>query len=154
MRVFLALALFCIPCLVSAQDRQADENELRKLHQQLIQAHIDGQVDRWMAIESDSFVSVNRGQVTFPGAADRRAQRAAYLRDASFSIYRDLREPLVRISEDGSLGWLIAEVEVEGILPGEEGGDPTTFHDIWAWIELYEKTDEGWRLIGNASNRR
>ena len=25
---------------------------------------------------------------------------------------------------------------------------------IWAWIELYEKRDGEWRIIGNVSNRR
>ena len=153
MRILLALSLLCISCSVATQNRHADEIQLRTLHAQLIQAHIDGQVDRWMAIEADSFVSVNRGQITFPGFADRQERRAAYLSEASFSLYRDLREPLVRISDDGTLGWLIAEVEVAGTLPGEDGGR-NSFHDTWAWIELYEKTEGGWRMIGNASNRR
>ena len=76
-----------------------------------------------------------------------------FLQGASFSTYRDLREPIVRISEDGSLGWLIAEVEVVGTVPDQDNGR-SSFHDIWAWIELYEKTDQDWRLIGNVSNRR
>ena len=153
MRILPALALLCLSCTATTQNRQADENQLRTLHAQLIQAHIEGQVDQWMAIEADSFVSVNRGQITFPEFAERQDRRAAYLSEASFSLYRDLREPLVRISDDGSLGWLIAEVEVAGTLPDEEGGR-RSFHDTWAWIELYEKTDQGWRMIGNASNRR
>ena len=153
MRILLALALLCLPCLGAAQSRPSDESQLRTLHAQLIQAHIEGKVDQWMAIEADSFVSINRGQITFPGFAERRKRRAAYLREASFSLYRDLRTPIVRISVDGSLGWLIAEVEVEGTMPRPEGGR-SSFHDIWAWIELYEKTEVGWRLIGNASNQR
>lgn len=153
MRFLPVLALLGLSCSVTAQNRQSDEARLRSLHAQLIQAHLDGDVDLWMTAEADSFVSINGGQVTFPEYDRRREQRAAYLRDATFSVYRDLREPLVRISDDGSLGWLIAEVEVEGTRP-DEGGTRSSFLDIWAWIELYEKTEEGWRLIGNASNRR
>lgn len=153
MRIALVLTLVCLPCWVAAQDLEADENELREMHTQLIQAHLEGDVALWMSMEADSYVSVNRGQVTFPGLDERRERRAAYLKHATFSIYRDLRELIVRISDDGSLGWLIAEVEVQGTMPDEEGGR-STFHDIWAWIELYEKTEEGWRLTGNVSNRR
>lgn len=153
MRSLLLLVLFCLTCSVEAQSPPSDENQLRALHAQLIQAHLEGEIDLWMDIEADSFVSVNRGKVTFPPVAERRDGRATYLRDASFSTYRDLREPIVRISNDGSLGWLIAEVEVEGTMP-DANGALRPFHVLWAWIELYEKTDDGWRMIGNASNRR
>jgi hypothetical protein len=127
--------------------------ELRHLHRELIRAHLEGDVDLWMSLEADGFVSVNRGRVAYPNAADRRAQRTAYLQDASFTAYRDLREPTVRVSEDGSLGWLIAEVEIEGTAAGPDG-TREAFHDVWAWVELYEHTNEGWQLVGNASNRR
>ena len=153
MMLFLFLALLSIPSGLSAQNRNSDERQLLHLHAEVIRAHVERQVDLWMSIESENVVSVNGGRVTFPGFSERREQRAAYLQGASFSTYRDLREPIVRISEDGLLGWLIAEVEVVGTVPDRDGGR-RSFHDIWAWIELYEKTDQGWRLIGNVSNRR
>lgn len=153
MRVLLVLLLIGFSNEVVAQNLDSDEEQLRSLHAQLIQAHLEGRVDLWMTIEADSFVSINRGNVTFPKSDERREGRASYLQDASFSVYRDLREPLVRISDDGSLGWLIAEVEVEGTIPDADGVR-SSFRDVWAWIELYEKTDAGWRMIGNASNRR
>jgi hypothetical protein len=106
-----------------------------------------------MSIESDPYVSVNGGRVSFPSAETRRAQRAPYLADTEFTVYRDLREPVVRISEDAAMGWLIAEVEIEGTMTGPEG-DRVPFRDAWAWVELYERTETGWRMTGNASNRR
>lgn len=154
MRIVLAVVLLVLPGWAAAQSVEADEDHLRRLHHQLLQAHLEGDVEAWMAIEADSgYVSVNGGYVRFPSAAARREGRAAYLREATFSVYRDLREPLVRLSTDGTLGWLIVEVEVQGTLPDSTGA-PAPFHDVWAWVELYQKTEAGWRLVGNASNKR
>ncbi|GMV05695.1 MAG: hypothetical protein AMXMBFR53_19720 [Gemmatimonadota bacterium] len=153
MRAFLSLALFLWTTPVLAQDTADHVRELRRLHNELLEAHRTGDVDRWMSVEANEFVSANGGRITFPGPADRRTQRAAYLGSATFEIYRDLREPIVRVSEDGSLGWLIAEVEVRGHAPSSSG-EPEPFHDIWAWIELYEYRDGSWQVVGNSSNRR
>lgn len=136
-----------------AQDATRDAAELRRLHQELLEAHRTGDVDRWMAVEAADYVSVNGGRITFPEASERRAGRAAYLASAEFEVYRDLREPLVRVSDDGSLGWLVAEVEVRGTTTSDTG-QVEAFHDIWAWIEMYARVDGRWRLVGNASNRR
>ena len=107
-----------------------------------------------MAIEAqEGYVSANGGTVRFPAAQARRTQRTAYLASTTFSTYADLRPPIVRVSEDGSLGWVIAEVEIVGESRGEDG-EPRAFQDVWAWIELYERTEDGWRMTGNVSNRR
>ena len=59
---------------------------------------------------------------------------------------------MIRVSVDGTLGWVIAEVEVKGVETAN--GENTPFHDIWAWVELYEKVNGQWKMVGNASNRR
>jgi len=153
MPILVMLFLLLSPGVGVSQEMGADEVELRRLHEELIRAHVEGDADLWMSLEADSVVSVNGGRVTYPARDMRRAQREAYLGDAEFSAYRDLRDPTVRVASDGSLAWLIAEVEVDGTATNAEGVREG-FHDVWAWVELYERSDAGWRLIGNASNRR
>jgi hypothetical protein len=133
-------------------DLEAEAAELRTLHERVLEAHRTGDVDGWMALEADEYVSANGGAITFPTATDRRAARAAYLSTTTFTVYRDLRPPVVRLSQDGVLGWLIAEVEVRGTQMSDSGQTPVDA--IWAWIELYEKDSGTWRLVGNVSNRR
>ena len=58
---------------------------------------------------------MNGGRVTLPRIADRRQMREPYLASTTFSMYRDLKVSVVRVSGYGSLGWLIAEVEVREI---------------------------------------
>ena len=144
----LSLAIGC----TAAPDLEAGAAELRTLHERVLEAHRTGDVDSWMTLEADEYVSANGGVITFPTAADRRAAREAYLSSTTFTVYRDLRPPVVRLSADATLGWLIAEVELRGTQVSDSGQTPVVA--IWAWIELYEKDSGTWRLVGNVSNRR
>jgi hypothetical protein len=59
----------------------------------------------------------------------------------------------VTVSADGSLGWLIAQVEVIGERKNADGSSEP-INDIFAWIELYEKRSGRWTGVGNVSNVR
>lgn len=151
----LAATLFSILALAAcspAVDLEAEADELRRLHEVVLAAHRSGNVGSWMAVEADTVVSANRGEITFPQADDRRTMRELYLGSTSFTVYEDLRPPVVRVSDDGTLGWLIAEVETRGTQMSGDGEVPV--EAVWAWIELYEKGGDGWKLVGNVSNRR
>lgn len=153
MRRLVLLTAFLFPSGLDAQASADDERALRRLHAELIRAHLENDPALWMSIEGDDYVSANGGAVTFPSRAERQAGRQAYLEAATFTRYADLRDPIVRLSDDGSLGWLIAEVAIEGHTAGSDGREEP-FADVWAWVELYQRGVDGWELIGNVSNRR
>lgn len=132
--------------------QQPDSAQLLAIHARILDAHRTHDLGSWMGLESGNLVSINAGRVSFPTVEQRVTHRSAYLASSKFEIYRDLRPPVVQVSGDGTMGWVIAEVEVKGT--GTENGKPTTFHDIWAWVELYQKINGQWKLVGNASNRR
>ena len=134
-------------------DRDADIATLEALHASVLEAHLSGDVDAWMAQEADTVVSANRGTISYSTQEERRTRREGYLSSTSFDVYRDLRPPIVTVSEDGTLGWVIAEVEMKGTSQSEDG-TAVPFEAIWAWIELYEKQNGVWKAVGNVSNRR
>jgi hypothetical protein len=137
---------------VAGPDPSAAADELRGLHERVLEAHRNGDLEAWMAVEGEPYVSANNGTISFPGADQRRAAREPYLDSTTFTVYRDLRPPIVRISEDATLGWVIAEVEVRGTRVSD--GADTPVEAVWAWIELYENRSGVWKLVGNMSNRR
>jgi hypothetical protein len=153
---FLALAtiLSLAPgCGSEAQpDLETEAAKLRALHDQMLAAHRNGDVESWMSVEAEEITVAGRGEISFPSAADRRARRETYLGSTTFSVYRDMREPIVQVSDDATLGWLIAEVEIEGVRTID--GTDVPFHSIWAWIETYEKQAGEWKMVGNVSNLR
>jgi hypothetical protein len=147
-----AVVLWLATGCATPPDPEAEVAELLGLHERVLEAHRTGDVEGWMAVEGNEYVSANGGEVTFPSAAERRAVREPYLRSTTFTVYRDLRPPVVRLSADATLGWVIAEVEIRGTQLSN--GVETPVEATWAWIELYEKQSGMWRLVGNVSNRR
>jgi hypothetical protein len=127
--------------------------ELLRLHRELIEAHKEKDVERLLAAERNDIIQVSRGEVLFPKKSERVQSFSEYLDDVEFQEYRDLIEPIVRVSDDGTLGWLIAQVKIAGTRSGGEG-ERVRFESVWAWIELYEKREGRWRRIGEVSNLR
>ena len=125
-----------------------DRQLLLQMHRDVLRFHVENDLDSWMARESEDYVSANRGEISRPSIAERRARLQPYLDATTFTEYRDLVEPVVRVSDDGSMGWVICQVQVSGKSGDEE------FSMVWAWIELYEKHDAEWKRVGNVSNRR
>ena len=66
-------------------------------------------------------------------------------------MYRDRVPPIVQVSADGSLGWVIAQVEAKGEQTAPDG-TVETLEFVSAWIELYEQRGGKWFRTGNVSN--
>ena len=138
----------CVTVRRSAGDARA---ELLALHQTVIDAHATSDVELLLRDESDDYVVANRGEITTPNKAARRARLGAYLGSTRFTVYRDEVAPVVRVSEDGTLGWVIVQVYASGEQRGESG-QTTPVEFTSAWIELYEKRGGRWLRTGNVSN--
>jgi hypothetical protein len=129
----------------------ADEQALLELHEAGLKAHLDGDVDALLASQADDFMLMNRGEISSPSKAERREFLGPYLASTTFEFYRDAVQPMVKVSKDGSLGWVIAQVEARGSAATRQGGRrPMEF--VVAWIELYERRGGEWVSIGNASS--
>lgn len=135
---------------VGPSTRAADTQELLRLHEQAMQAHRDSDIDLLMASDGDEYVVVSRGEVSRPDAAARKAFLGPYLAATRFSVYRDQVPPIAKVSADGTLGWVIAQVEAKGEQKGATRTHNLEF--VSAWIELYEKKDGRWQRVGNVSN--
>ena len=128
-----------------------DAESLKGLHQKVIDAHLRNSVDLLLEDESADYVVANRGEVSRPTFAERRNRLGPYLSRTAFREYRDATEPIVAVSADGTMGWVVAQVHVRG-----EGSTPDgkkqAVEFTSAWIELYQKRDGRWYRVGNVSN--
>lgn len=128
-----------------------DPDVLRALHEKVLDAHRESNVELLLEDEAAEYVVANRGAITRPSVDERRTQLGSYLGRTTFKEYRDVTEPIVRVSSDGSLGWVIVQVQASGIQTTPAGQkEPLEF--VSAWIELYEKRDGRWVRVGNVSN--
>ena len=129
-----------------------DEQRLLRMHRIAMDDHLFEKTTGLTSIRADSLVILNRGIVNRIRSKDFDATMEQIMNSRDHNRYDDLIRPIVNISQDGTLGWVIAQVSVEGEVfqYGDEGNIPLSFQS--AWIELYEKVDGEWKFIGIVSN--
>lgn len=134
-------------------DFVTDEEQLLALHQEAIEAHLRNDVEIMLRDEEDDYVVGSRGEVSYPTKPERRARLGPYLKATAFEVYRDEIPPIVKVSQDGTLGWVICQVYVKGQQDTGEG-EMAQLEFNSSWIELYEKRNGRWVRTGNVSNIR
>lgn len=143
--------------LITPSSQKAGESpsggmeDILKLHKAILASHLAYDAGAVLASESDQIIVVSRCEVQFRSKRERFDQFERYLKSVEFEEHRDLIDPIVRVSDDGTLGWLIARVKITGNRTGSDG-EKTPFESTWAWIELYEKHDGLWTRVGEVSN--
>ena len=151
-QVFLLASALVTSCVTHrGPSSESDRSRLLKLHAEVMEAHRAGNVELILRSETDSYVVGNRGAITHPTVEQRRAGLGPYLASTQFAEYSDVVEPIVAISRDGSLGWVIVQVRAQGQQTGEDGSKRSIDFES-AWIELYEKRGTEWFRVGNLSN--
>jgi len=130
---------------------ETDVEALKRLHAKVMRAHLESNVELILEDDATEYVVASRGEIARPTPDDRRKRLGPYLRSIAFQEYRDLIEPVVSVSADGSLGWVVVQIQARGVRTTESGAkEPTAY--VSAWIELYRKLDGRWHRVGNVSN--
>ena len=122
-------------------------------HASVLQAHLDGDAAFLAAPTADDYLAVSGGYVHPMSAADVEEMLAAYLAETDFSHYEDIADPIIGISDDGSMAWSIVQVRVAGDRT-EDGGSVQSFDMIWAWLTLYRRDGDSWERIVDVSTNR
>jgi hypothetical protein len=146
----VSLAMFSIRCRPSP-DFEALKREILNLHQQTIDAHMKKDTGFFSRHMADGYFAVKDGEVRHPSRQDVASEYERYLATTAFTEYRDMREPIVGFSKDGSVAWSIVQVKVAG-RDRAESGQEKDFDLTWAWITLYGRKGDRWIWLGESSS--
>jgi hypothetical protein len=147
--VFLLTLGACSP----RPDLEADRAALLRMHALAQTAHLDKRPDLLVASFADSFLDISRGAVTVRTPAESRARFQAYFARSTFLEWADLAPPVIRISPEGQMAYVIVQKRVR-LSALDSTGKPQPEHTIFAWVELYEKRGGRWTLMAVASTDR
>ncbi len=140
----LALAQDAVDC------RGQSEADLRAAHAAVLEHHINDDVEAWLSGEREVFMVSTAGSLFATRSEGRRARREAYLGSTDFQVYHDMVNPVVAVSDDCTMGWVIVQVEARGITT--QSGEEQAFAFQSSWVELYRRIEGEWRAVGNVSN--
>jgi hypothetical protein len=83
-------------------------------------------------------------------AVDLRKRFTQYFQGAEFSAWDDLEPPIIHVSPDGQMGWMVVRVKVAYSKTDSAGGK-TQEQSVIAWMSAYEKREGKWFHVANAS---
>lgn len=135
-----------------SRSREADRRALIELQETERRAHLDGDVDLLVSLFADGFVGVADGRVSRPGREEQRERFTGYLGSVDLLEWDDIEPPMIRISDDGSMAWILVHKRVRSVPAGEPDAAPE--HTVFAWLETWEKRDGEWKLTSVTSTDR
>jgi hypothetical protein len=157
----LLAGLFCLssaPAHSPSANSDADESgsskeELLAIHQAARRAHFNRDVDLIVAGMGSEFTTLYEGNIRVMSREDVRKQFTEYFRGAEFSAWDDLEPPIIRISPDGKMGWMIVRVRI-AFTKTDAGGATSKEDTVMAWMSAYEKREGKWLLVANATTSK
>jgi len=151
----LPFLLLALPAMAEEKPRPVDleeeKKELLELHRKDRRAHFENNAELALSDKLDhGFISVRNGAVTRRDKSDFQKTLEGYFKNAKYYEWDDLEPPIVRISNDGSMAWMIVRVRVRRIQQNPSGA-AVEEKFIYAGISTYEKRGGKWIQVANVS---
>ncbi len=155
MKVFVALVLILVGLSASADcqnrvDLQAEKAELLRLHRADREAHFKTNVETLLADSSEEMIAVSAGKIHRDGKTEARKRFTEYFRGVKYHEWNDLEEPIIRVSKDGSMAWMITRLRSRRT-QRDGAGKEAEQQFIYAGIMTYEKLGAKWVRVANVS---
>jgi len=131
-------------------DLEREKAELLRMHRASREAHFKTDVELLLRDEAEGFIAVSRGKIHRPRTGETRRQFEEYFRGAKYFEWDDLEEPIVRVSQDATMAWMITRVRVRRVQTDASGKEREEKF-VYAGIMTYEKRDRRWRRVANVS---
>jgi hypothetical protein len=97
-----------------------------------------------------AFLSVNGGKVRTITPSGQREMFERVFRGAHYHEWDDVEPPVVRVSDDGSMAWVVSKLKVRRTAPNDTG-QPSEQSFDYAGIMVYEKREGRWVKTANVS---
>lgn len=137
--------------LLSPFDLLDDEQQLMRLHRDIIDAHLASDANLMAHIWDEEVTLVNRGEIATYSQYDVHKMMSASLDARIHTRYFDEVLPKISISEDASMALINAQVTAQGVRLSDEKA-PQPFQFTSAWTAVFKKRNGHWRMTTNASN--
>ncbi len=113
-------------------------------------AHINTNVPQLLENSGEQLITVSNGKISTRSREDSEQFFNGYFKDATYQEYNDLQPPIVRVSTDGSMGWIVSRLRARRTQIIEEG-QVSEREFVYAGIMLYEKRNGKWIRVANVS---
>jgi hypothetical protein len=126
------------------------KQELLAIHASHRKAHFDTDAQALIANQAESYIYVRDGAIHRTSRDASLEQFERYFENATYYEWDDLEPPIVQVSQDASLAWMITRTRVRRTQT-DESGEPRGSEFVYAGVMMYEKRDGQWMYTTNVS---
>jgi ketosteroid isomerase-like protein len=148
--VAVLLGLICAAPARPTSEPESAKAGLLALHQADRRAHFAHDVDALLSVLPPEFIYVRDGKIQMQTKEAIRKRFTEYFQGAEFTAWDDLEPPIVRVSPDGLMGWMIVRVKIS-YNKTDAAGKKTSEEAVCAWMSTYEKVEGKWVHVANVS---
>jgi len=123
---------------------------LLEMHAESRSAHFATDVEAAIANWTEEQVIGRDGAVRRMGKDDVRQTMTGYFAGATFHEWDDIEPPIVKVSGDASIAWMITNTKVRLTKTGEDGSE-FEMAFVYAGILTFERRDGRWVRTTNVS---
>jgi hypothetical protein len=134
----------------SLVDLEKEKAALLRVHKGDREAHLKTDVELLQQHSPEQFIAVSEGKIHRSSRAEERKLFADYFRGAKYHEWDDVEEPIIRVSQDGSMAWMITRIKVRRVQKDSTQGEREKKF-IYAGIMTYEKKAGKWMRVANVS---
>ena len=127
--------------------------EIMELHELQRDVHFQKRAADFANLLSENHISVNRGIVSTPTIEENTERFTNYFNSVAFKKWDDVKPPVIRFSDDGSLSYTIVEKEVI-VTYEDETGQQIEGTTNFSWVAIYKKYGEEWKIDCVASTNK
>ena len=131
-------------------DLEKEREALLKVHETDRRAHFGTDVELLLQHSGEEFIYVGEGKINKSTKAEMKESFQTYFKDAKYYEWDDLEPPIIRISNDASMAWMIARTRVRRTQKDSSGAMKERKF-VYAGIMTYEKRNGKWIRVANVS---
>lgn len=130
-------------------DLERERAALMAVHAQDRQAHMTTNPQLILAHAGGEHIYVRDGQITRKSREQVESDFARVFAGATYQEWDDLEPPIVSVSDDASMGWMIVRTRVRRTVHDGDTQEQQQF--VYAGIMTYAKHDGVWVRVANVS---
>jgi ketosteroid isomerase-like protein len=128
-------------------------NELLQLHEQQRAAHFNRDARQLVSSFADDFTNISAGKIERPSREQSLSRFQTYFDHSTFLEWDDIAPPVIKVSKDASMAYVIVykRVRVKSL---DEKGATQEVTTVFSWMATYEKQKGKWALAAIASTQK
>jgi hypothetical protein len=131
-------------------DIEQEKETLRKLCERGLQAHLEYNAEKMLASSAQQWYDLRDGTVILRTKDEMLPEVEQYLKNTHFLEYEEVTPPIIQVSKDASMAWIISEIRVRALQKQPDGAESDLAFRC-SWVSVFEKQEGGWAQVVNAS---